>query len=255
YVQHELVEMRTALARHRARLKKQIHQHGLAAADLAVNVESFDWRQRARAFGKQPAERRRFSREPVLQDARFEPRQPLDDIELRGVALDQLRGDAGLVLRGDGARHAGRIVTVNACGSKKAGTERIAALLRDVQAFVGEQWPNLEAMQTRNVRMPPKTSPCHYFDATQHDGSIRCAGRLPAISSGRTQREGLTRRQCQETLECWKFFPKAPSSANCGSARPINTASTCSVSIRQAGAAGSAARFPTRTLPITPIAR
>ena len=37
---HEFVEVRAALVLDRAVLKKQIHQHGLAAPDLAVNVEA-----------------------------------------------------------------------------------------------------------------------------------------------------------------------------------------------------------------------
>ena len=36
---HEFVEMRAALVRDRALLEEQIHQHGLAAADVAVDIE------------------------------------------------------------------------------------------------------------------------------------------------------------------------------------------------------------------------
>src|SRR5882672_82937 len=41
---HEFVEMCAALVRDRALLKEQIHQHGLAAPDFAVNVET-TWRR------------------------------------------------------------------------------------------------------------------------------------------------------------------------------------------------------------------
>ena len=58
HVEHEFVKMRAALAFDRTRLEKEIHQHGLAAPDLAVNVETLDRRQRAGTAGKQPAERR-----------------------------------------------------------------------------------------------------------------------------------------------------------------------------------------------------
>ena len=59
-VEHEFMEVRAALALHRTCREEQIHQHGLAAADLAVDVETLDRRQRAFASGKQPAERRRL---------------------------------------------------------------------------------------------------------------------------------------------------------------------------------------------------
>jgi hypothetical protein len=57
------------------------------------------------------------------------------------------------------------IDAVNACGSKMAGHERIAALISNAQAHVlvslANNGQNLEAMQKRNVRMPPNTSACH----------------------------------------------------------------------------------------------
>jgi len=37
---HEFVEMGAALVQHRAVLEKQIHQHGLAAPDFAMDVEA-----------------------------------------------------------------------------------------------------------------------------------------------------------------------------------------------------------------------
>ena len=88
HVDHEFVEMRAALAQHRARLEEQIHQHGLAAADLAVDVKALDRRLLVLAAAEQPAERGRFARQAILDDPRFQPRQPVDDGELRGVALD-----------------------------------------------------------------------------------------------------------------------------------------------------------------------
>ena len=42
HVGHELVEMRAALADHRACLEEQVHQHGLAAADVAEDVEALE---------------------------------------------------------------------------------------------------------------------------------------------------------------------------------------------------------------------
>ena len=53
HVGHELVEMGTALVHDRAVLEEQVHQHGLAAPDLAVNVEAA---RRLLLVGEQPAE-------------------------------------------------------------------------------------------------------------------------------------------------------------------------------------------------------
>jgi len=42
HVGHELVEVRPPLAPHLARGKEEIHEHGLAAADVAENIEALD---------------------------------------------------------------------------------------------------------------------------------------------------------------------------------------------------------------------
>ena len=112
HVEHEFVKMRAALARHRARLEEQIHQHRLAAANVAVDVEAFDSRLFALAVAEQPTERGRFARQAILRDARFEPRQPLDDGELRDIALDPAGGYARRISRCDRARHS----QINRCG-------------------------------------------------------------------------------------------------------------------------------------------
>ena len=62
HVGHELVEVRAALAPHRARGEEQVHQHGLAAPDVAVDVEAADRAFLALAFSEQPAELRGFAR-------------------------------------------------------------------------------------------------------------------------------------------------------------------------------------------------
>jgi len=95
HVGHEFVKMRAALVGDRARLKKQVHQHGLAAADLAVNVKSA---RRLVLVGKQPAEQtllahRLVPRKPLLQRA-----QCLDRARLRGIGLDRAGGDEGLIV-------------------------------------------------------------------------------------------------------------------------------------------------------------
>ena len=88
HVEHEFVKMRAALAHDRARLEEQIHQHRLAAADIAVDVETLDRGSALLAAGEQPAERRGFARQTIFRDSRFEPRQHVDDVQLRVVALD-----------------------------------------------------------------------------------------------------------------------------------------------------------------------
>ena len=92
HVEQEFVEMRAALAQHRTCLEEQIHQHRLAAADVAVDVESLE--RRLLAIAEQPAQRRGFARQAMLRDPHFEPRQMRDDGKLRVVAADAAGGDA-----------------------------------------------------------------------------------------------------------------------------------------------------------------
>ena len=94
-VDHEFVEMHPALAHHRARLEEQIHEHGLAAPDLAVDVEALDPRRGFGAAGKQPPQRGRLARQTNLGDSRFEPRQFFGDGKLRVVMLNSAGGNGG----------------------------------------------------------------------------------------------------------------------------------------------------------------
>ena len=57
-----------------AGLEEQIHQHGLAAADLAVDVEALERLAAFVALAEQPAERGRFARQPMLGEPLLEPR-------------------------------------------------------------------------------------------------------------------------------------------------------------------------------------
>ena len=56
HVGHEFMEMGAALANHRTRFEEQVHHHGLAAADVAVDVEALD-RLVLLAAAEQPAQR------------------------------------------------------------------------------------------------------------------------------------------------------------------------------------------------------
>ena len=107
HIGHEFMEMHAALAHDRRRREEQIHQHGLAAADLTEDVETPDVLGRARAGAEQPAERRRLAREPMLGNPLFESRQVRDDGLLGAVAFDLAGGNARRVLHRNGGRHAG----------------------------------------------------------------------------------------------------------------------------------------------------
>src|SRR5262249_35394210 len=78
-------------------------QHGLTPADVAENVETLDRLRLARS--EQPAEGGRLARETALGQSRFEPRQPVDDRLLAGVAFNLSGGDARRILHRDGGRH------------------------------------------------------------------------------------------------------------------------------------------------------
>ena len=92
---HEVVEMRAALARHRHQLVEHVHQHGLAAADPAVNVEPLDRLPRAPAFGEQPSERTGLRFQPLRCDLADEMIERRSDPALQRVggyrtALDHM---------------------------------------------------------------------------------------------------------------------------------------------------------------------
>src|SRR5690349_11391230 len=97
--------MGPAFALDRTAVEKQIHQHRLAATDLAVNVKALDRWLVPVAACEQPTERRGFVGRTMLQYPPFERRQFLNDSELRGIAFDPAGGDGGGVTLCDGARH------------------------------------------------------------------------------------------------------------------------------------------------------
>jgi len=96
---HELVEMRPALVLDRARLKEQVHQHGLAAADLTIDVKAV--RRRGILVAEQPAEQALLAVRLVTVQALFEARIGLDKLGLRRVRLDGAGRDESLVLRAE----------------------------------------------------------------------------------------------------------------------------------------------------------
>ena len=84
---HEFVEMGAALVRDRALLKEQIHQHGLAAPDFAVDVEAA--RRRLVLVGEQPAQQALLAQRLVAGEPRLEVGEGLGGRRLRGIGLDR----------------------------------------------------------------------------------------------------------------------------------------------------------------------
>src|SRR3974390_2010968 len=91
--------MGAALVLDRALLEKQIHQHGLAAPDVAVNVEAA--RRRFVLVGKQPAEQALLAKRLVTGKPLFEIGKGLCDFFLRGVWLYRSGRDESLIMRAE----------------------------------------------------------------------------------------------------------------------------------------------------------
>src|SRR5688500_9432647 len=96
HICHEFVEMRPPLSHHRAGLEKQVHQHGLAATDIAENVESAG-RLVAATASEQPADRVRAARGAVCCYPFFQGEQPCEQLLLNTVALDLVRRDESFI--------------------------------------------------------------------------------------------------------------------------------------------------------------
>ena len=104
HLRHEFMKMHAAFARHHARFKKQIHQHGLAATDAAMKIKPLHRRLRL-AARKHPAERRRFAREMMRRELVFDVGEFCDRGFLCRIAFDPAGGGEGGVMRADGAGH------------------------------------------------------------------------------------------------------------------------------------------------------
>src|SRR4030081_2449431 len=93
---HEFVEVGAALVGDRALLKEQIHQHGLAASDFAMNIEPARWRL---VFVlEQPAQQALLAHWLVARKARLEAGERLGGARLRRIGLDRAGGDEGLIM-------------------------------------------------------------------------------------------------------------------------------------------------------------
>ena len=77
-------------------LEEQVHQHGLAAADLAMDVEAA--RRRLVLVGEQAAEQALLAQRLVAREPLLERGKGLGGARLRGVGLDRAGGDEGLIM-------------------------------------------------------------------------------------------------------------------------------------------------------------
>lgn len=98
HVGHELVEMRAPLVLDRGVLEEQIHQHGLAATDLAMDVETARRLVLVAVF-EETAEQALLARRLVVRKPRVECRIGLGDLGLRRIRFDLAGSDLGLVFR------------------------------------------------------------------------------------------------------------------------------------------------------------
>ncbi len=216
HVDHEFVKMRAALSLHRAGLEEQIHQHGFAAADVAVDVEALEQRVVLPARSKQPAERGGFARQAMLDEPFFQLRQHADDGDLRRVALDSAAGNAGGVSRCDGARHS----AVNRCGETWRDGECLTALHGSLHVCC-TSWANARRQTVTNLIISHAYTECGHvaqcfalsnFDATQHDVVIRGASTATTRHGDAPEWEDAIRRifdNVRRPLECRTFFPMA----------------------------------------------
>jgi hypothetical protein len=117
HVGHEFVEMGAALTDGGRAFEEQVHQHGLAATDLAAHIEALDRRRIFFVDAEEPAERGRFSRQSVLGEAIIKADEFFQRIFLRAVTLDLAGGDEVLVELADG--HAGRFFRKAADGGAR----------------------------------------------------------------------------------------------------------------------------------------
>jgi hypothetical protein len=93
---HELVEMGAALVLHRRVLEEQVHQHGLAAANLAMHVETI--RRHIALVAEQAAEQAELLRRLVAGQPLLESGERLGRLRLRRIGLDRAGGNQSLIM-------------------------------------------------------------------------------------------------------------------------------------------------------------
>src|SRR5262249_47252624 len=114
------MKVHPSFALDRASGEKKVHQHRLAAADLAPNVEPFERRFGPFALSEQPTERRRFARQPMNGKSLIETRQSGDNRFLGGIAFDLSSRNKRGVSSGSGVGHL-RLLDRKGIDRKKRG--------------------------------------------------------------------------------------------------------------------------------------
>src|ERR1700744_1420743 len=104
---HAFVTMGASLVLNPAVLEKQVHQHGLAAADLTIDIEAVGWATILAFVGKQPAEQALLARRLISGKPFLERREGLRGLGLRGIRLDRSGSDQGLILLVEGIGRVG----------------------------------------------------------------------------------------------------------------------------------------------------
>jgi hypothetical protein len=165
-----------ALVLDRTVLKEQVHQHGLAAADLAVNIEAA--RRRAVLVREQPAEQALLAHRRVAGKPLLEIGECLDGLRLSGVGLDGTGRYEGLIL---GAEHAWRGREHGLLYGTSATKIASRELVRELCAFDAAGWRR---------RLRPRK---RVFPTSPLRGSITGAGRIPGRRSSRAMTAGRLR--------------------------------------------------------------
>src|SRR5207237_664257 len=97
HIGHELVEVGSALVLGRARLEEQVHQHGLASADVAVDIETLDPLM-ALAIAEQAVEQLLLALRTIADEPLLERSEGVGGALLRAITLDLAGRDELLIL-------------------------------------------------------------------------------------------------------------------------------------------------------------
>src|SRR5690606_42111177 len=87
-IRHKVVEMGAPFCACRDELEEHVHQHGLAAPNLAMNVEAGDLVAGRHSLSKQPAKRARLPRHALFLDAIDQEVEFANDLLLPRLACD-----------------------------------------------------------------------------------------------------------------------------------------------------------------------
>ena len=98
---HEVVEMDAPLALGGTRGKEEIHQHGLAAANMTMDIQALHGSDLRRPLGEQPAKRRGFRGETERADLLVQRIETAGERLLGGIGIEPAFGGERVVTRPD----------------------------------------------------------------------------------------------------------------------------------------------------------